>query len=150
MRLMFMSFVIFQYKVRSFFNWPQGDFFYKLKTYFNFLELPLQSPQTGCLKTTEMYSLLVLGAKSLKSRYCQGWFFVGIWRRICSNPVLAFGSSQKSLTVLGLKIQHDFILMWLLCKDSIFKESPIHRYWGLGFQCIFLRDSTQLTTLAIF
>ena len=35
-----------------------------------------KSPQTGQLKTTEMYSLTVLEPRSLKSRCKQGWFLL--------------------------------------------------------------------------
>ena len=46
----------------------------------------------------------------------------------------------------GSPIQYDFILTNYICKEPISKEGPIHRSWGLGVKCIFLRYTVQLPT----
>lgn len=42
--------------------------------------------ELGCLSTTEIYSLTVLGTKTLKSRCWQGRALSEVSRRICSTP----------------------------------------------------------------
>lgn len=67
-------------------------------------------PQTGCLKTIEMYPLMVLESRSLKSRSQQDYTTSRGSGDNSTLPLPASGESRNSLVSLDLLLQ--FLFPW--------------------------------------
>lgn len=80
-------------------------------------------PQTGCLTTAEIYSLMFLKGTSLKSMCQQGPVSAEGFKGCPSLPLPASGSSKQSLAFLGV------------CEASLQSLSPSsHHHWHLTVQ----------------
>lgn len=76
-------------------------------------------PQTWWLKTTETYSLTVLGARQLKSRCGQVLVPSGIsGGELIRSSLLAPGGHLKSWAFLGLQTHHSNL--WTCISESVF------------------------------
>ena len=64
-------------------------------------------PQTGWVKTTEMYSLIVLEVRSTNSRCWQTQFLLDALREnLAHGSLLVYGTCQQSLVFFGLWLHH--------------------------------------------
>lgn len=79
-----------------------------------FLELFKQVSQSELLKTTEMYCLTVLEARSPKLRCHKAMLSLRLQRENSFHAsLLASSASQQSLIFLGLLLHHSSLCYWL-------------------------------------